>query len=43
MPAGRPTIADLRRSGRITSHEIVAAIDAYMRDPTTGPYRFTNG
>jgi hypothetical protein len=38
-----PTVADLRRSGRISSHEIVAAIDLYMRDPTTGPYRFASG
>ncbi|MCJ2118799.1 hypothetical protein MKK65_19890 [Methylobacterium sp. J-001] len=38
-----PTVADLRRSGRISSHEIVAAIDLYMRDPAAGPYRFTSG
>ncbi|MCJ2065880.1 hypothetical protein MKK63_24695 [Methylobacterium sp. J-088] len=37
------TVADLRRSGRISSHEIVAAIDLYMRDPAAGPYRFANG
>ncbi|SFM61418.1 hypothetical protein [Methylobacterium pseudosasicola] len=38
-----PTVADLRRSGRISSHEIVAAIDMYMRDPAAEPYRFTSG
>ena len=37
------TIADLRRTGHITSHEIVAAIDAYMRNPAAGPYRFASG
>ncbi|RYY18018.1 hypothetical protein FV242_33640 [Methylobacterium sp. WL64] len=37
------TIADLRKAGRISSQEIVAAIDAYMRDPATGPYRFASG
>ena len=43
MAAGQPTVADLRRAGHITSHEVVAAIDAYMRDPGVGPYRFTSG
>lgn len=43
MAAGPPTIADLRRAGRITSYEIVAAIDLYLRDPAAGPYRFTSG
>ena len=38
-----PTVADLRRSGRISSQEIVAAIDLYMRDPAAGPYRFASG
>jgi hypothetical protein len=37
------TVADLRKTGRITSHEVVAAIDAYMRDPGVGPYRFASG
>jgi hypothetical protein len=37
------TVADLRRTGHISSLEIVAAIDAYMQDPTTGPYRFATG
>ncbi|SFM87691.1 hypothetical protein SAMN05192568_106912 [Methylobacterium pseudosasicola] len=43
MTAALPTVADLRRSGRISSQEIVAAIDAYMIDPTAGPYRFASG
>lgn len=43
MAAGLSTIADLRRAGVITSHEVVAAIDAYMRDPASGPYRFASG
>ena len=38
-----PTVADLRRSGSISSHEIVSAIDLYMRDPTAGPYQFASG
>jgi hypothetical protein len=38
-----PTVADLRRVGRISSQEVVAAIDAYMRDPTVGLYRFASG
>ena len=37
------TIADLRKNGSITSQEIVAAIDVYLRDPTAGPYRFASG
>jgi len=37
------TVADLRKAGRISSHEIVAAIDLYMRDPASGPYRFASG
>ncbi|RYY17115.1 MAG: hypothetical protein EON55_02935 [Alphaproteobacteria bacterium] len=37
------TVADLRRVGTINSQEIVAAIDAYMRDPAAGPYRFVSG
>ena len=42
--SSRPlTIADLRRAGTVSSFEIVAAIDRYMRDPTTGPYRFASG
>ena len=41
--AGLPTVADLRRVGTINSQEIVAAIDAYMRDPAAGPYRFASG
>ncbi|MCJ2085832.1 hypothetical protein MKK88_07475 [Methylobacterium sp. E-005] len=38
MAAGQLTVADLRKAGRITSHEIVAAIDAYLRDPAAVPY-----
>ena len=41
--AGPPTVADLRRGGRITSQEVVAAIDAYMHNPATKPYRFISG
>jgi hypothetical protein len=43
MPAGLPTVAELRRGGIISSQEVIAAIDAYMRNPTAGPYRFTSG
>ena len=43
MPAGPSTLADLRKAGVIGSREIVAAIDAYMRDPAAGPYRFPSG
>lgn len=43
MPAGPSTLADLRKAGVIGSREIVAAIDAYMRDPDAGPYRFPSG
>ena len=43
MAAGLPTVADLRRAGVITSQEIVAAIDTYMRDPKASPYRFPSG
>ncbi|MCJ2021543.1 hypothetical protein MKK84_29705 [Methylobacterium sp. E-065] len=43
MPATRPTLADLRKAGTISSSEIVAAVDLYMRDPETGPYRFASG
>ena len=43
MPAAHPTLADLRRTGTISSSEIVAAVDLYMRDPETGPYRFASG
>ncbi|WP_409567497.1 hypothetical protein [Methylobacterium sp. J-030] len=43
MAAERPTVADLRRAGTINSSEIVAAVDLYIRDPDTGPYRFASG
>ncbi|WP_267427565.1 hypothetical protein [Methylobacterium sp. GC_Met_2] len=43
MTAGPPTVADLRKVGIIASHEVVAAIDAYMRDPGIRPYRFASG
>jgi len=43
MHAELPTIADLRRAGIINSQEIVAAIDAYMHNPTVEPYRFASG
>lgn len=43
MPAGLSTLAELRRAGIVTSQEVVAAIDAYMRDPTADPYRFASG
>ena len=43
MPAGPSTLADLRKAGIVSSFEIVAAIDAYMRDPAAGPYRFASG
>lgn len=43
MSATRPTLADLREAGTVTSLEIVAAIDAYIRNPAAGPYRFANG
>ena len=41
--AGPPTVADLRRAGHISSQEVVAAIDVYLRDPTAGRYRFASG
>lgn len=43
MPAGPSTLADLRKAGIITSQEVVAAIDLYLRDPAAGPYRFASG
>ena len=43
MTAGSPTVAELRRAGIITSQEVVAAIDLYLRDPIAGPYRFASG
>src|SRR5204862_323963 len=43
MPAKPLTLADLRKVGTITSYEIVAAIDAFIRDPASGPYRFASG
>ncbi|MCJ2136042.1 hypothetical protein MKK69_18635 [Methylobacterium sp. J-026] len=43
MPAGPLTLADLRKAGVVTSQEIVAAIDVYLRDPMAGPYRFDSG
>ena len=43
MPAQPSTLADLRTAGIITSQEIVAAVDAYMRDPAAGLYRFPSG
>ncbi|WP_267424316.1 hypothetical protein [Methylobacterium sp. GC_Met_2] len=43
MPAGPSTLADLRKAGIITSQEIVAAIDLYLRDPAAGSYRFASG
>ncbi|MCJ2100272.1 hypothetical protein [Methylobacterium sp. E-046] len=43
MTAGLAIVADLRRAGRISSQEIVAAIDAYMRDPAAGRHRFPSG
>ena len=43
MATERLTLADLRKAGTITSFEIVAAIDAFIRDPDAGPYRFASG
>ena len=43
MPARPSTLADLRTAGIITSQEIVAAVDAYMRDPAAGHHRFPSG
>ena len=43
MAAQRPTLADLRKTGIISSTEIVAAVDHYMRDPQAGPYQFASG
>ena len=37
------TVSELRKAGTITSLEIVAAVDAYVRGPTAGPYRFASG
>ncbi|MCJ2068473.1 hypothetical protein MKK75_06575 [Methylobacterium sp. J-030] len=38
-----PILADLRKAGIISSQEVVAAIDLYLRDPAAGPYRFASG
>jgi hypothetical protein len=43
MAAEPPTVADLRKAGTISSQEVVAGIDAYMRNPAAGPYRFVSG
>ena len=43
MPAEPSTLAALRRAGIVSSQEVVAAIDAYMRDPAVSPYPFTSG
>ena len=43
MSAERPTLADLRKSGTITSFEIVAAVDAYVHNASSGPFRFASG
>jgi hypothetical protein len=36
-------IAHLRKAGTITSQEIVAAVDTFMRNPYAGPYHFSSG
>jgi hypothetical protein len=43
MAAGPSTLANLRKAGIVSSVDIVAAIDTYMRDPAAGPYRFPSG
>ncbi|MCJ2016693.1 hypothetical protein MKK84_04505 [Methylobacterium sp. E-065] len=43
MLAGPSTLADLRKAGIVSSQEVVAAIDLYLRDPAAGPYRFASG
>ncbi|MCJ2099675.1 hypothetical protein [Methylobacterium sp. E-046] len=43
MPTKPSTVADLRKAGTISSLEIVAAVDAYMRDANAGPYCFNSG
>ncbi|MET0527267.1 MAG: hypothetical protein ABW003_02800 [Microvirga sp.] len=43
MSAERPTLADLRKAGTITSFEIVAAVDAYVHNSSSGPFRFASG
>ena len=43
MPTKPSTLADLRKAGIVSSREVVAAIDTYMRDPAAGPYRFPSG
>jgi hypothetical protein len=43
MQAGPSTLADLRKAGIVSSQEIVAAIDVYLRDPAARPYRFVSG
>lgn len=43
MAAEPRTVAELRQAGTISSQEVVAAIDAYMRNPAAGPYRFISG
>jgi|GEM_PF-3429150 len=43
MSAHHSTLSDLRKSGVVTNLEIVAAMDAYVRDPMAGPYPFPSG
>jgi hypothetical protein len=43
MATERLTLADLRKAGSITSSEIVSAVDAYVHNPSAGPYRFARG
>lgn len=38
-----PTVSQLRKAGTIASHEIVAAVDTYVRDPQVGAHRFSSG
>jgi hypothetical protein len=43
MTADPRTVAELRKAGIISSREVVAAINAYMRAPSARPYRFASG
>jgi hypothetical protein len=41
--AANPTVSELRKAAEITDQEIDAAVDAYLADPWTEPFRFASG
>jgi hypothetical protein len=38
-----PTVGELRKAAEITDQGIDAAVDAYLADPKTEPFRFASG